>query len=957
MKKICVLFILITLSLTISWAQPVKKYGALRVEGTQLCDSSGKPIVLRGMSFGWHNWWPRFYNQEVVNWLVSDWKVDAVRAAMGVEPAGAYLYDSVGAIQKIRAVVDASIAAETYVIIDWHSHGLLLDQAKAYFTLMAETYGHFPHVIYEIYNEPDDTYTWEEVKAYSVEVIAAIRAVDPDNIILVGSPHWDQDLHLVAADPITGYQNLMYTMHFYAGTHGGWLRDRCDAAMEAGIPIFVSESAGCLASGDGPIDYESWNTYLHWMEQKQISWFCWSISDKNETSAALYTTASSTGSWSNTDLKEWGQYVRGLFQKYHYSYEPARIFKAMEKGRLGEDITIGVIGGSITAGYAASTESKRWANLVADWWETTFPESRVQLINAGWGGTGSDIGVHRVSDDLLSKKPDFVVIEFGVNDVEGPHATKMMEGLVQQIILDENAPGIMILVLKQENGATALKSHKAVAEHYNIPLINFADLIDTQVAEDGLSLNSIFVDGLHPNDAGMAYIAHFINQQLDSLYLQIPDAENLPQVNTQLPAPLVTDTYANTFQFFPHNIIPLHNQGWDITELGWTTEVPDNQIDFNIMGNAFSVVFTQNNSDQRGKAELWVDEGEKIIIDAYMNEDWGTRYAFALIQEGLSDGEHTVHIRSVDETSTQGHFVQISRLLVAGNIGSAAPIAITSNYQKGLIDKMLELDGSNSFDPDGETIETYQWLIEEKPDGSSSIIQNADQVMATFTPDLAGTYLISLIVGSGFNQSVPAYKTLDIRSFNNKPVAVAGRDTMSAINKYFRLDASASYDADNDPLTYQWNLESSPETSTAELMGTTLVRPQIKFDVEGSYTFSLVVFDSIEYSEKSFIIVIAKEGYTEIYSEKPQKTDAIWVFPNPTTGTVFLDVGAFDGEELHIELFSILGKKIGSLAKYVDVSNGQNMSINIRQFTQEPGVYFVRVIINGNSFTRRISLL
>jgi endoglucanase len=447
MKKQLIITIILNLIFLVSFAQPVIKYGQLKVKGTQLCDSADKPVTLRGMSFGWHNWWPRFYNPEAVSWLINDWKVDAVRAAMGVEPFGGYLTDSAASVQKIKAVVDAAIEKNIYVIIDWHSHGLRQNEAKAFFKLMAETYGDFPHVIYEIYNEPDDNYTWEQVKAYSVEVIAAIRAIDSDNIILVGSPHWDQDLHLVAADPITGYENLMYTMHFYAGTHGSWLRDRCDAAIQAGIPIFVSESAACLATGDGPLDYDSWNDYLQWMEQKQISWFCWSIADKDETSAALYPSASSTGEWAQADLKEWGKYIRSLFQKYHYSYEPARIFKAMEKGRLGEDITIGVIGGSITAGYAASTESKRWANLVADWWKTTFPNSNVQLINAGWGGTGSDIGVHRVSDDLLSKKPDFVVIEFGVNDVEGPHATKMMEGLVQQIILDANAPGIMLLVL------------------------------------------------------------------------------------------------------------------------------------------------------------------------------------------------------------------------------------------------------------------------------------------------------------------------------------------------------------------------------------------------------------------------------------------------------------------------------------------------------------------------------
>ncbi|MGD9991658.1 MAG: cellulase family glycosylhydrolase [Salinivirgaceae bacterium] len=955
MKKQLIVTAILNLIFFVSFAQPVLKFGQLKVSGTQLCDSADKPVTLRGMSFGWHNWWPRFYNTEAVNWLVNDWKVDAVRAAMGVEPYGGYLTDSATAVQKIKAVVDAAIDKNIYVIIDWHSHGLLENEAKAFFKLMAETYGDYPHVIYEIYNEPDDNYTWEQVKAYAIEVIKTIRAIDSDNIILVGSPHWDQDLHLVAADPITGYQNLMYTMHFYAGTHGSWLRDRCDAAIQAGIPIFVSESAACLATGDGPLDYESWNEYLQWMEQNRISWFCWSIADKNETSAALYPSASSTGEWQQADLKEWGQYIRGLFQKYYFSYEPARIFKAMEKGRQGQDLKIGVIGGSITAGHAASSESKRWANLVTNWWKTTFPNSNVQLINAGWGGTGSDIGAHRVYDDLLAANPDFIVIEFAVNDSEGPHATKMMEGLVQQIIKQENAPGIMILTLKQENGTTAQKSHKAVAAYYNIPVVSFTDLIDAQVAEDGITLSSIFVDGLHPNDAGMAYIAQFINQQLDSLYQELPATVNLPPVNTNLPVPLVSNTYANTFQFFSDNIIPLHNQGWETTDAGWISDTPGHQIDFKVMGNAFSVVFTQNNSDQRGKAELWVDEGEKIVIDAYMNEDWGTRYAFALIEEGLSDGEHTVHIRSVAETSTQGHFVQISRLLVAGKIGSAAPIAITSGYQKGLINSALELDGTGSFDPDGEEIESYLWNIEEKPEGSSVLINSPEQAKANFTTDVAGTYLVSLTVGSGFNQSVPAYKTLDIRAFNNKPVAVAGNDTMSATNKYFKLNASASYDADNDPLSYQWKLESAPETSTAELMGTNLVRPQIRFTVEGNYTFSLLVFDSIEYSDKVFVSVVAKEGYTSISST--HKNETIRVYPSPTKGTVLIDFDSVVNERVQIEMYSILGSRIGSFEIPPALHEIQSWSINLRQFTQEPGIYFIRVIHKGQGFTQRITLL
>ena len=174
---------------------------------------------------------------------------------------------------------------------------------------MAEKYGNYPNVIYEIFNEPD-YYTWPEVKAYSEELIKTIRAIDPDNIILVGSPHWDQDIHLVAEDPIAGQTNLMYTMHFYAGTHKQWLRDRTDAAMAKGIPIFVSECAGMEATGDGPLDPAEWNAYLTWMEDRKISWVVWSLSDKNETCSMLLPRAESTGGWTDELIKPWGKISR-----------------------------------------------------------------------------------------------------------------------------------------------------------------------------------------------------------------------------------------------------------------------------------------------------------------------------------------------------------------------------------------------------------------------------------------------------------------------------------------------------------------------------------------------------------------------------------------------------------------------------------------------------------------------
>ncbi len=296
-------------------AQPVKEHGRLSVKGTNLVNEQGKVVIMRGVSYGWHNWWPRFYNEKSVQWLRDDWKCMVVRAAMGVGPQKSYLDQPEWSKKTIEAVVRGAIENNVYVIIDWHSHELRLEESKAFFSDMAARYGAFPHVIYEIFNEPVRD-SWADVKQYSIEVIKSIREHDPDNVILVGSPHWCQDVHLVADDPISGFDNLMYTMHFYAGTHRQFLRDRCNYALRKGIPLFVSESAGMEASGNGPIDDEEWKIWRDWMFENNISWITWSISDKNETCSMLLPQASSEGNWKESDLKESGKKTRSLLREF-----------------------------------------------------------------------------------------------------------------------------------------------------------------------------------------------------------------------------------------------------------------------------------------------------------------------------------------------------------------------------------------------------------------------------------------------------------------------------------------------------------------------------------------------------------------------------------------------------------------------------------------------------------------
>ncbi|WP_168559915.1 cellulase family glycosylhydrolase [Rhizobacter sp. SG703] len=301
---------------------------ALSVRGNQLL-VGGTPGSLSGVSYYWsNNGWPgaRFYNASTVGWLKSDWKATVVRAAMGVDEAGGYLQDPASNKARLKAVVDAAIANDLYVIIDWHSHYAYQYQAQAieFFQEMARTYGKNNHVIYEIYNEPKNDASWSgNVKPYAQAVIGAIRAIDPDNLVIVGSPNWSQDADVASRDPITGYANIAYTLHFYAGTHGQFLRDKASTAMANGLALFVTEWGSVNADGNGGVATDETNAWVAFMKAHNLSNANWALDDAPEGSAALASGASSTGGWPESALTASGKLARSIVRGWGGTPPPA----------------------------------------------------------------------------------------------------------------------------------------------------------------------------------------------------------------------------------------------------------------------------------------------------------------------------------------------------------------------------------------------------------------------------------------------------------------------------------------------------------------------------------------------------------------------------------------------------------------------------------------------------------
>ncbi|MBF0441431.1 MAG: glycoside hydrolase family 5 protein [Oligoflexales bacterium] len=292
---------------------PIEKNGRLKVAGPDLVNQNGQAVQLKGISSHGLQWYGSFINYDSIKWLRDDWGISVIRAAMYTAEGGYISNPSVK--NKVVEAVDAAIALGIYAIIDWHilsdkDPNIYKSQAIEFFKEMAGKYAGKPNVIYEIANEPNGYASWSShIKPYANEVIPNIRAIDPEAIVIVGTSTWSQDVHNAADDPLK-FSNIMYACHFYAGTHGSWLRDRVDYARNKKIAIFISEWGTTDASGNGNINYGESRSWIGFMKSRKISWANWSLSNKNETSAVLKPGAKTTGGWSDSELSDSGRFVK-----------------------------------------------------------------------------------------------------------------------------------------------------------------------------------------------------------------------------------------------------------------------------------------------------------------------------------------------------------------------------------------------------------------------------------------------------------------------------------------------------------------------------------------------------------------------------------------------------------------------------------------------------------------------
>ncbi len=300
---------------------PVAEHGQLSVVGTNLVDSSGAAVQLKGVSSMWLNWEEDGYAEDLdgLIYMRDNWNLSLIRVAMGVEATDSsptYLADPTHAKAQVEKIVDNAITAGVYVIIDWHDHEAIDHQAQsqAFFSEMATKYGDKPNVLYEVFNEPDHGSetdssalweTWSDLKPHHEVMRDTIRAIDSDNVIIFGTPSWDQDVDAAAANPLSG-SNQMYTFHFYACDHTrAYFQAKVDGALSLGLPLFVTEWGAATADGvttDSSCITEA-GGWHDWMDAHSISWAAWKFDNCADATCFFVDDAVPTdGNWTEAQL-------------------------------------------------------------------------------------------------------------------------------------------------------------------------------------------------------------------------------------------------------------------------------------------------------------------------------------------------------------------------------------------------------------------------------------------------------------------------------------------------------------------------------------------------------------------------------------------------------------------------------------------------------------------------------
>lgn len=331
----------------------------------------------------------------------------------------------------------------------------------------------------------------------------------------------------------------------------------------------------------------------------------------------------------------------------------ARLADAMKRAQAGKKITIGTIGGSITQGTAASTTDERYANRALQWWAKTFPKAQLDFVNAGIGATDSYIGVHRVDADLLSKKPDVVIVEFSVNDTDAALNLQTYDSLVRKILQAENHPAVILLFTTQEDGTSLQDTHMQIGSAYNLPMISYKNAVLPEIEAGKFTWKDISPDNIHPNSVGHGIIGELLWSYFNSVYAKLDQIDTSDL--TFKATPVTKDLYAKGQLLDSKTLTPKTMQGFEQAEVSnqfpndWTTK-EGGELTFEVTGSNIGVLYYKTVDGKSGQYCVYVDDRLIQVLDGDFTGGWGNYAQAQQVYTSDTPSTHTVTIKQLEGT-------------------------------------------------------------------------------------------------------------------------------------------------------------------------------------------------------------------------------------------------------------------------------------------------------------------
>ena len=366
---------------------------------------------------------------------------------------------------------------------------------------------------------------------------------------------------------------------------------------------------------------------------------------------------------------------------------PRDIVQAVKKAQEGKHVVLAFLGGSITQGSLATKPVTCYAYLVYEWWKKTFPDASFTYINSGIGGTNSLFGAARAQEDILSYNPDFIILDFSVNDDNTDFFMETYESLIVRILSHSKRPGVMALCNAfYEDGSSALERHKKVLDHYSIPYVSIKETLYQDILDGKTAIKDITPDGLHPNDKGHKKIADLITMALEEIKGMDPvPSEDTGQPN--MPVPLTPCSYQDASRI-QNNITPFQCKGFlpddsvkngvtDVFKGGWISRCTGDRIVFETEGSCLSVQYRRTIKRPAPVAAAYLD-GDRdhgVILDGNFDEEWGDCLALTNLLHHGTPGKHVIEIeilKGVEEEETP--FYLVSVIQSGKEIGSNTPM-------------------------------------------------------------------------------------------------------------------------------------------------------------------------------------------------------------------------------------------------------------------------------------------